>query len=480
MVIWGYLGALAYGIVCLLFGTLAYKLGMPKKYTRKIVHILIGVEWFILYHTMGASLHFVAVCLIFTALIAVSYFKNLMPMISSDNDNAPGTVYYCISMTVMATVSYFVGDFVLPFGIAVLCTSVGDGFACVVGSAIRRHNPSIYKKKSLFGTLSAFVLSFVSVYVFSVAYQLPLGIAGALLVALLAAGMELVTEFGLDNISIPLTSAAFAYFLAFYPATYNYAVPIVATPFIIALALGRGILTKKAVVYAVICDVCVSVTLGNFGFVLLLSFLLLSVVVDKIKKRFKKTDDDVSARGDNRDEVQVIANGAVPVAMALLFWLSGEKAFVIGYCAALAECFADTCASGIGMTAKGAFDIFKMKPVKKGLSGGMSWQGTVASVIAPLMFATIAIAFGVLSIKELLIVSLSASLGAFFDSFLGSLAQSKFKCTECAEVTEKACHCGKPTELVSGLHGVNNDVVNVLSVAFTAIISVVAYAAIVF
>ena len=105
MIALGYFGALIYGGLCLLLASLLYKLSVPKKYTRKVVHILIGAEWFIFYHNLGASLHFIAVCLIFTALIWISYKKSLMPMISSDKDNAPGTVYYCISMTVMATVS---------------------------------------------------------------------------------------------------------------------------------------------------------------------------------------------------------------------------------------------------------------------------------------------------------------------------------------------------------------------------------------
>ena len=149
MIGWAYLASLSYGIVCLLISMLVYKFGVPKKYTRKIVHILVGFEWVILYHFMGVGLHFVAVCLIFTALLAISYKKSLMPMISSDGDNAPGTVYYGISMSVMAIVSLFLENFVFAFGIAVFCTSIGDGLAGVIGSSVSRFNPKIYKNKSL-------------------------------------------------------------------------------------------------------------------------------------------------------------------------------------------------------------------------------------------------------------------------------------------------------------------------------------------
>ena len=38
----GYSLSLLYGILCLLISVVAYKLGMEKRYTRKIVHILVG------------------------------------------------------------------------------------------------------------------------------------------------------------------------------------------------------------------------------------------------------------------------------------------------------------------------------------------------------------------------------------------------------------------------------------------------------
>ena len=122
-IIKGYIFSVLYGLICIAFGLLLYKLGLPKKYTRKTVHILVGFEWTILYIFMGPSLHFLAVCLAFTLLLLVTHVKKLVPAMSSDGDNAPGTVYYAVAMSVLATVSYFEPRFVLPFGIAVFCTS---------------------------------------------------------------------------------------------------------------------------------------------------------------------------------------------------------------------------------------------------------------------------------------------------------------------------------------------------------------------
>ena len=61
MIIKGYILSVAYVLLCLLAALITYKLGMPKKYSRKLVHILVGAEWIILSHYMGNSYHFLVV-----------------------------------------------------------------------------------------------------------------------------------------------------------------------------------------------------------------------------------------------------------------------------------------------------------------------------------------------------------------------------------------------------------------------------------
>ena len=149
------------------------------------MHVLVGFEWLILYTFMGPSIHFLVVCLLFTALLLVTYFAKLLPMISSDGDNAPGTVYYGVAMSVMAFITLFVEDMILPFGIGVFCTSFGDGFAGVVGQSIKKFNPKVYKYKTLYGVLANFALSFSTAMIFTKAYGMGLSIWQCVLIALL-------------------------------------------------------------------------------------------------------------------------------------------------------------------------------------------------------------------------------------------------------------------------------------------------------
>jgi len=474
MYIKGYIFSVLYAFVCLFIALVAYKLGMPKRYSRKLVHILVGAEWIILSHYMGATYHFLVVCLLFLVLLAVSHFKNLMPMISSESDNAPGTVYYAVAMSIMSVICLFIPDMMLPFGVGVFCTSVGDGFAGIIGQLVKKHNPKIYGNKTLFGFLANFIFSSATAIVFTFVFDMGIEIWQCFMIGLLSAGLELITVFGLDNISITVGTAFLAYAFINYPIINSYIAPIVLTPFVIAAVLEKKVLTKSGLLLAMILDAVVSLTLGNFGFVLLLSFLFGSVIIDKIKKK-RKAVDTITKKGECRDAIQVIANGLVPMMMALLFSGTMNLAFVVGYIAALAEAFADTAASGMGVYANNVFDIFRMKKTKSGLSGGMSVIGTAASLFGALIIGLIALAFGALNIPLLLIVVGSAFVGAVFDSFLGSLVQVKYRCKVCGEITEREVHCKKVAEKYSGFEFFDNDVVNFISGAFSAILAAMLY-----
>lgn len=468
MILWGYISSIGYGVLCLALSLVLYKLGLAKKYTRKVVHILVGFEWVFLYHFFGAGPHFLAVCLAFLALLTVAYKGSLMPMISSEDDNAPGTVYYGVAMSVVAAWGCFVPEVMLPFGIGIFCTSVGDGFAGLVGQLVTKHNPKIYGRKSLLGTLANFALSFLSAAVMSAIFGMGLTLWQSLAIALLSASLELIVGKGLDNIAVTWAITALAYAFMYYPSVENYLIPILCTPLVIAFALSKKALTPAGVAAAIGVDAVISATLGNFGFVLLLSFFGVSVLIDKLKKHFKGRSVGEELKGDCRDHMQVIVNALIPALSAVLYWFSRDCVFLVAFVASMAEALADTAASGAGAFARKTYDPFRLKACKKGLSGGMSLPGTLASLVGAALISLVALAFGAFGVKLMLVAILSAFSGAIFDSFLGSVFQVKYRCTVCSELTEKHKHCGAATVRARGLTLVDNDVVNLLSSLFSA------------
>lgn len=476
MIIKGYLFSLLYGIICLALAFLLYKIGVPKKTTRKVVHILIGFEWVILNHFIGASVHFIAVCLIFMSLLIFSYRKSLMPMISSEGDNAPGTVYYAVAMTVMSVITCFVPSMMYSFGIGVFCTSFGDGFAGVVGQSIpSKVNPKVYENKTLFGAVANFAVSLGVAFAMSSIFDMGITLPACVAIAVLSLELELFTKKGLDNITITLGTSLLAFCFVNFGATSNYIVSILVTPLIIALAGKKNALTFDGVIAAIILDVVISISLGNFGFVILSAFFALGILTDKIKKTGEKREQKATfykkARGETRNCIQVISNGGVGGVASLLYLITGERMFLIAFVASFCEALADTAASGIGSLSKTAFDVFRMKRCDKGLSGGVSIIGTVASLIGALVIALIAMFFGAITLTEVLIVSLCGFLGCAFDSLLGSIAQVKYKCALCGKITEKRTHCENTAVYYSGLKFVDNNTVNFLGTLFSAVLS---------
>lgn len=474
MVLYGYLFSLLYGLFCLALGFVSYKLGMPKKYTRKLVHILVGFEWVILYSYFGASIHFLIVALAFTLLLAVTYFAKLTPMIASEADNAPGTVYYGVAMSVMALISLFEPRMLLPFGVGVFATSLGDGFAGLFGQLIKRRNPKIYGGKSLVGVLVNFAVTFGVALTFMGVFDMEISIPECLLIAFFSASVELISSYGLDNITVTLGVSFLLYFIVNFEWYSEYIIPIILTPVIIALVLKKRALTAAATVLAVVLDFSVSIALGNRGFLLLLLFLVGGVVIDKIKEK-KLLDDGISKKGSCRDHIQVLANGLFPMLSAILYLIFKNEAFLFAYAASLSEALGDTAASGFGVFSKRTFDPFKWKRCERGISGGVSVAGSLAALVFSFVIPTLGWAFGMIKPLMIPIISLVAFLGVVFDSLLGSLLQVKYRCTVCGAITEREMHCQVKTEKYSGLSFVDNDAVNLFSGAFAAILAFVLF-----
>jgi uncharacterized protein (TIGR00297 family) len=259
---------------------------------------------------------------------------------------------------------------------------------------------------------------------------------------------------------------------AFYAETVKYFLPIALTPLIISFVVERKNLTRGGTIAAIFLDIAVSISLGNLGFLLLLAFLVLGILTDKLKRKNTECKEEKSS---HRDASQVLANGLVPIVCAAIYFAIGERAFLLAFVAALAEALGDTAASSLGSYSKSTFDLFKFRKCEQGISGGVSFIGTLSAVIFSAVIPFIAFAFGLISPSEMIIAIAIAILGVFFDSFLGSLLQAKFRCSVCGALTEKREHCGTPTELASGIRFIRNDTVNALSTIFTATVAMVFY-----
>lgn len=469
MIFYGYLVALIYAMLVLLLGAVAYRLGAKKQYTRKLVHILVGGEWFILSYFHENSVHFTIVCLFFLALLLLIYRKKWLVMMSSDADNAPGTVYYALSMSILSALSIFIPSLMKPFGIAVLVTSVGDGFGGIFGTLIPR-KIRIYREKTLFGTLAVFAFSFFSVLLFSRCYSLPLDIRACLAISLLSAGVELICSRGLDNLFLPLSTALFSYFLLNIDTFSDMAIPIALAPLLFGVFVSFKKLTPRAALCAVVLDLLVALAFGERGFVLLISYFALALVCDNVKKLSKG-----EGKSECRNASQVLANSLFAMAAALSYLIFSHQIFLFIFILVFAESLGDTAASGFGALAGRTVDPFRMRSVERGASGGVSLYGFLGG----LLFTFSLCAFGgllfSLRMQVVLSIFLCAILGIVVDTTLGSLVQLKYECPICKQKVESAAHCGASTRRIRGIYPFDNTMVNLVSSAITAFVFFVVY-----
>lgn len=181
------------------------------------------------------------------------------------------------------------------------------------------------------------------------------------------------------------------------------------------------------------------------------------------------------ARGHRRDAVQVIANGGVPVACALVgLAFNAPAPWLVGAAAAIAGATADTWATELGRTSSSPpRSVVTGKRLPPGTSGAVSAIGTLGAVAGAVLVAALAALGAATGVwldspagSVFLAVAAAGVAGALLDSVLGATVQGIWWCASCDEATETAVHsCGSPTSLVRGLRFLDNDGVNAVSIA---------------
>lgn len=209
---------------------------------------------------------------------------------------------------------------------------------------------------------------------------------------------------------------------------------------------------------------------------LILLFFFSSGCIHLGKKLLHLTKiDKVSEKNHTRDAWQVLANSIPAICSLLLFYWSNNQLFLVGYVSGLAGATADTWASEIGLLSKTApRKIGSFHPIQAGLSGGVSWIGTMASILGSLLIVSV---FGFfyhtqLSSSFWLIVPfLCGIFNSLIDSVLGATLQVTYRCSVCGQLTEKRHHHRQPTNQISGLSWLTNDGVNFISGVLTISLS---------
>lgn len=447
-----------------------------KRYSRKFVHIFVGITIAFLPFYMPSQQVTVIIGSFFIVANFAAFQLNIFKGMHHKRESL-GTIFFPIIFTFLCLVSWS-QPWLIVF--PVLAMAIGDGMASLVGENVR--NPrqlfSEIKGKSVQGSSTVFltVIALLSIYSFVIMGEFPTTL---LILAIVVGGVvatiaEIVAWSGSDNITLPLFTWVV---LRFIEAGQ---LEIIIYTFILVLAIA--ILSIKIRFLSQDGGLAL-ILLGFFMFTIggipwtipIISFFIASSMLSKLplseERKIKKAE-----KGSRRDATQVFANGLIPAILLLVFWLTKNHMFYDLHIIALTGATADTWATEIGgrFGNPHPFHLRLFRKVPAGTSGAVSILGFLGSFAGGAFIGLVASSWTDLG---WLIGGFSGILISVFDSVLGAYLQKQYVCPECGELLEKPFHCNNLIDdKAKNLYGwqlLNNNKVNMLSIGLGCVLAFV-------
>ncbi len=311
-------------------------------------------------------------------------------------------------------------------------------------------------------------------------------VAVAFVVAAAATAVELLTPWGLDNISIPLAAFAVLALLMAMPGAWivRLAWALGLNILFASAAYLKGAITAAGAVAGATVGLLIFLSGGGFYWSVLMAFFISSSALSRLTftgpgtgarrmRAARSQAEEIHEKGARRDAVQVLANGGLAALTAVGHGITGSPFFMFGFAIALAAANADTWASEIGvLSRREPRSIITLRRIPRGTSGGVSPLGLTAATGGALFiavwFAAGYVATHGWNLGELMpmVAAITAGgfLGSLIDSILGASVQAQYWDRIKGGYTEKRIDAGGATNrLVRGFRGMTNDAVNAVS-----------------
>ncbi len=204
------------GAISLLAVTISRYITADSEIKRKVVHIGAGnvillAWWLHIPAWVGITASILA-----SAVTLLSYKLPILPGINSVGRQSLGTFFYAVSIGLL--IAWFWPLQQPQYAVlGVLVMTWGDGLAALIGQRFGKHPYQLWgMKKSWEGSLTMALVSYV------VSSLIFLGVYGndwqtwvvPVAVALIATALEAFSKFGIDNLTVPLGSAALGFVLS--------------------------------------------------------------------------------------------------------------------------------------------------------------------------------------------------------------------------------------------------------------------------
>lgn len=354
-----------------------------------------------------------------------------------------------------------------------LILAFADAFAAIAGSLF---NPKKYNltgdPKSLLGNTVFAITTFCLLQVvpgilesidpdfFYMPNDPEVWLLVSVLIALLTAALEGVTSGGWDNVTVPIAAGVLLLVLPMVgrEGLQVGLLTIIGLGGLSYFAWYRKWLDAGGAVAAALLGFFIWLGGGFSGLGLIGLFFVSGSLLSKMGKGKKSWVPD-AGHGKPRNYKQVLSNGAIAGLCMVGFVVSNLEMLALLFATSVAVSTADTWSSELGNRFGGrVYNLVGFRRLQRGLSGGVSLQGTFAGAVGALLIGFAAWTIG---IPKPLWVAIGGFLGMLLDSLLGSLLQAQYK--NAAGQPVEFLKPGEKGLLVKGQKIVDNDLVNLLS-----------------
>ncbi|MEX0601799.1 MAG: DUF92 domain-containing protein, partial [Bacteroidota bacterium] len=440
------------------------------EFTRKFVHVTVGLLAFFSPAIFHTALPAILLGVAFTVINIFAVKFGLFRAMHGTARPTYGTVFYPLAFLILVLLFWYRAPLVLSLSMLVL--ALGDAAAAIVGESYR--TPTVFRlssdKKSVEGSIAMFMVTFVTLFAGIQQFGLEhhrsfeFAFAVATVGSLTATAWEALSSRGLDNLTIPL-STAFVLWYYLYPGP---------EADLQQFTMGTGLAVLVAVVSfrvgfldlsgAVATFLLATIVFGVGGWVWtlpILAFFILSSLLSRLGRKTKAELGEVFSKGSTRDYAQVFANGGVAGILVFLSSVFPRADFFPLYLGSLAAVMADTWGTEIGLLSKTRTVLLTtFRRVAPGTNGGVTLTGFAAGAAGAAVIGVTG-GYGGGDFSIVIPVVIAGVVGSGIDSLVGATLQAEFQCPECGKVTEKSVHCrGMQTRFERGWKWMNNDRVN--------------------
>ena len=170
--------------------------------------------------------------------------------------------------------------------------------------------------------------------------------------------------------------------------------------------------------------------MGFSGWISVVIYLILGSLATKVGFQYKKNIGIAEKREGRRGPENVWGSAATGVIFAIMIKLNilNQSILEVAFAASFAAKLADTFGSEIGKRfGRNTFLITTLQKVKKGTEGGISLEGTFASLFGSCLMSYFMLLLGIISTKDhFFIVLISGFIATLAESIIGARYQEKY------------------------------------------------------